>query len=80
MPILNPGATTTIAPSANNFVDRIRTDRVVPIISDDACFDLVLRGYESFLADYAAIVNYPLDDKENLVKVAKYYQLQGVRD
>lgn len=80
MPILKPGATTSVAPPPTNFIDRIRAGRVVPIISDDACFDLALQGYRPFLAEYAAIANYPLVDKENLVKVAKFYQLQGTRD
>ncbi len=80
MPILKPGASLAIAPPPTNFIDRIRAGRVVPIISDEACFELALRGYQPFLAEYAAIANYPLADKENLVKVAKFYQLQGMRD
>jgi hypothetical protein len=80
MPILKPGATTSVAPPPTNFNDRVRAGRVVPIISDEGCFDLALRGYQAFLAEYADIASYPLEDKENLVKVAKYYQLQGTRD
>jgi hypothetical protein len=80
MPILKPGAVTRVTPPPTNFIDRIRAGRVVPVISDEACFELALQGYEPFLAEYAALVNYPLADKENLVKMAKFYQLQGVRD
>ena len=77
MPILKPGAATSAAPPPTNFIDRIRAGRVVPVISDEACFDLALRGYGAFLAQYAAYAGYPLLDKENLVKVAKFFQLKG---
>ncbi len=81
MPILKQGAGLKFAPSATNFVDRIRAGRVVPMLSDDACFDLVLDGYGAFLAGYADYVGYPLADKENLVKVAKFFQLKaGLND
>lgn len=80
MPILKPGATTSITPPPTNFADRIRTGRVVPVISDEACFDLALHGYAPFLANYATYVEYPLTDKENLVKMAKFYQLKGQVD
>lgn len=78
MPILRPGAPLAAAPPPTNFIDRIRVGRVVPIISDEACFDLALHGYEAFLAQYAAYAGYPLADKENLVKVAKFFQLKGM--
>jgi len=81
MPILKPGANLKFAPPATNFVDRIRAGRVVPMISDDGCFDLVLDGYGAFLTAYADYVGYPLDDKANLVKVAKFFQLKaGLND
>lgn len=74
MPILKPGAANVVAPPTN-FIDRIRDGRVVPILSDDAAFDLVLDGYQTFLGAYAKYAEYPLVDKENLVKVAKFFQL-----
>ncbi len=77
MPILKPGAAFAAAPPPTNFIDRIRAGRVVPVISDEACFDLALHGHGAFLAQYAAYAGYPLIDKENLVKVAKFFQLQG---
>lgn len=60
MPILKQGATTSVAPPPTNFIDRIRAGRVVPIISDEACFDLALHGHGAFLAHYAAYAGYPL--------------------
>lgn len=78
MPILKPGAATTnAAPPPTNFTDRIRAGRVVPVISDEACFDIVLQGHGAFLTKYATYAGYPLADKENLVKVAKFFQLKG---
>lgn len=80
MPILKQGAKLKFAPPTN-FAGRISAGRVVPIVSDDAAFDLVLDGHTDFLASYADYVEYPLDDKENLVKVAKFYQLKtGLND
>lgn len=79
MPILKPGgAGLAAAPPPTNFIDRIRAGRVVPIISDEACFDLALHGHGAFLAQYADYAGYPLADKENLVKVAKFFQLKGL--
>ncbi|MEZ4737381.1 MAG: hypothetical protein R3E79_60670 [Caldilineaceae bacterium] len=59
MPILKPEAITNIAPPPTNFIDRIRAGRVVPIISDDACFNLVLNGHANFLAGYHEAQNPP---------------------
>ncbi len=54
--------------------ERLRSGRVVPIISDEALFDLVLGGHQSFLASYARYVNYPFGDEDKLVSLVKYHK------
>ena len=77
MPILKKGAELTVNSLQRSFVERIRAGRVVPVISDEALFDLVLGGQALFTKAYADYVHYPLPDKENLVRMAKFFQLKG---
>jgi len=74
MPILKPDR--PAAPPTRGFADRIRTGRVVPIISDEGVFDLVLGSYQHFVQGYADYIEYPMADKENLVKMTKFNKLK----
>ena len=57
------------------FRERLRTGRVVPIVSNRAIFDRMLGGYESFLASYARYVKYPFGQTaDSLVSVVKYHK------
>ncbi|MCB0207201.1 MAG: hypothetical protein KDH89_20465, partial [Anaerolineae bacterium] len=58
------------------FRERLRTGRVVPIVSNRAIFDRMLGGYEPFLDSYARYVKYPetLDKPRGLVTVVKYHK------
>jgi hypothetical protein len=58
-----------------SFVERLRAGRVVPVVSDEALADLVLGGWQNLVQGYADHAEYPLPDRDNLVKVAKYHQL-----
>lgn len=59
-----------------SFAQRIRAGRVVPVISDPAMIDMALGGYPRLVEGYAELAGYPMPDRANLVKVAKYRQLQ----
>ena len=58
------------------FRERLRTGRVVPIVSNRAIFDRMLGGYEPFLDSYARYVKYPeaLGRPRGLVTVVKYHK------
>lgn len=75
MPIFKPGAAQAANPLQLSFAERLRTGRVVPVVSDEALADLVLGGWQGLVLGYADYAEYPLPDRDNLVKVAKYRQL-----
>jgi len=75
MPIFKTVVGSTPNPLHLSFADRIRAGRVVPVVSDEALADLVLGGWQNLLEGYADYAEYPLPDRDNLVKVAKYRQL-----
>ncbi len=55
--------------------ESIQSGRAVPIIGDEVLFDLILDSYASFVACYGEAVSYPLDDRNNLPRVARYRKL-----
>ncbi len=56
-------------------MESIKSGLAVPILSDEAIFDLVLEGHPSLTEAYAEYSGYPLDDRDNLPRVAKYCKL-----
>jgi hypothetical protein len=72
MPIINRAI-----PPMQNFVERIRTGKVVPVISHEALADLVLGGRQQLVAGYADYIQYPLADRDNLLKMAKYVSINN---
>ncbi len=77
MPLLiGNDSTKSTHSNQSSFVERMHAGRVVPIISDEGLFDLALGGYAKFVRGYADYTEYPLDDQENLVRMAKFYQLK----
>lgn len=56
-------------------MESIKSGLAVPILSDEAIFDLVLEGHPSLAEAYAEYTGYPLDDRDNLPRVAKYHKL-----
>ena len=58
------------------FRERLRTGRVVPILSNRVIFDRVLNGYDSFLSSFAGYVKYPRDlgQPRSQVELVKYHK------
>jgi hypothetical protein len=77
MPIVRQTAGQAPNPLQLSFIERIRAGRVVPVVGDEALADLVLGSWQGLVHGYAGYTGYPLPDKDNLVKVAKYRQLFG---
>lgn len=75
MPILDTQGKGAVVAPPLSFIGRIKAGRVVPVISDEAMFDLVLGGYQAFMKSYADYCEYPMMDKDNLVKMTKFYKL-----
>lgn len=76
MPIIKQAGTQPANPLQSSFVGRIKAGRVVPVLSDDAIIELVLGSFAELVKGYARLAQYPMPDQDNLVKVAKYRQLQ----
>ena len=58
----------------------IKSGQAVPILSDEAIFDLVLPGHSSLAKEYARYSRYPLDDHDNLPRIAKFCKLSRQRE
>ena len=83
MPIMKnqPGADQPANPLQLSFVERLRTGRVVPVLSDAALADLVLGGQARLAARLAEFMAYPLPDPDRLVQAVRYYKLhQGLKN
>jgi hypothetical protein len=52
----------------------------VPILSDEAIFDLALEGHGSLAEAYADYTGYTLDDRDNLPRIAKFYKQQRQKE
>ena len=60
--------------------ESIKSGLAVPILSDEAIFDLVLPGHPSLAEAYAEYAGYPLDDRDNLPRIAKFCKLNRQRE
>jgi hypothetical protein len=78
MPIIGLNNPTIASRLELSLVNSIRESRAVPIISDEAIFDLELGGWLPFVACYSDLIEYPLPDSTNLAKMTKFYQLRNV--
>lgn len=56
-------------------IESIRNGRTVPIVSDEAIFDLVLEDHPPLTQEYATYAGYPMNDPDNLPRVARFYKL-----
>ena len=57
-----------------SFRERLRSGRVVPIVSDEAVFNRMMGGYQPFLASYARYVKFNRGEPYSLVGLAKYHK------
>jgi hypothetical protein len=76
MPLIEDDDTQTLDTGRLTFRERLRTGRVVPIVSNRAIFNRMLGGYTPFLTNYARYVKYPLSltQPDSLVTVVKYHK------
>ena len=74
MPEIDDDDSPALDPARLSFRERVREGRVVPIISDPAIFDLVLGGFQAFVARYARYVKYPGEGQPDLVTLVKYHK------
>ena len=81
MPIYRPSGTQAVNPLQQSFLEHVRAGRVIPVISDEAVVNLTLGSYTQMVEGYADLAAYPMPDRDNLTKVAKYRQLnEGLPD
>jgi hypothetical protein len=72
MPLIEDDNNPVLDTTTLSFRERLRTGRVVPIVSDEAVFDLMMGGYAPFLASYAEYVKYPGNAADGIVNIAKF--------
>ncbi|MEW5961070.1 MAG: SIR2 family protein [Chloroflexota bacterium] len=71
MPRIKMGERKTTRTWQQTIVERVRSGKVVPVISNVVSNNLVLGGHDDLVAAYAKYTNYPLDDC-NLLRIAQY--------
>lgn len=76
MPLIMNGEAPALEVVRLTFRERLRTGRVVPIVSNRAIHDRMLGGYAPFLASYARYVKYPssLGQPDSLTTLVKYHK------
>ena len=76
MPLIEDDDPSLPDPTRLSFRERLRSGRVVPIVSNRAIFDRMLGGYEPFLTGFARYVKFPLslEQPDSLVTVVKFHK------
>ena len=62
------------------FAERMDRGRIIAVISNEALLDLVLGGYEPLVAGYVDHITYPLEDRDDLLKMAKFRSINHPTD
>ncbi len=74
MPLIDDDDVLVADATVLSFRERVRNGRVVPIVSNEAIFDLALGGHATFVENYARYVKYSLDAPANLVDLVKFHK------
>jgi hypothetical protein len=80
MPIIKRQAGAGSNPLKRSFVERIKTGNIVPVLSAEVLTDIVLRGRAPLVAGYADYIAYPLPDRDNLLKMARFKSIHDDLD
>jgi hypothetical protein len=80
MPIIGRNPKLGANPLEQSLVERIRTGKVTPVLNSDVLADLVLGGQAALVEGYARYIEYPLPDRENLLKMAKFKSISSEMD
>ncbi len=75
MPIYRPSGAQSVNPIQQSFLDSVRSGRVTLILSDEAIVNMALGSYARLIEGYADLAHYPMPDRGNLTRVAKFRQL-----
>ena len=82
MPRIRTGQRKVSKTWQQTIVERIRTGKVVPVISNSVGNNLVLGGDDRLVSDYANYIDYPLIHKDNLARMTQFISVtdEGVTD
>ncbi len=72
MPRIRTGQKKSARTWQQTIIDRIRSGKVVPLISNLVGNDLVLGGHQELVKAYAAYTNYPLTDNNCLPRMSQF--------
>jgi len=65
---------------SDDFVERVKLGQVLPLISHEGIGDLVLGGHQRLVETFAELSGYPLPDRNDLSKMARYWAIQEQKD
>lgn len=74
MPLLEDDALATIDADALSFRERVRSGRVVPVLSGEIVFELSVGSQAAFVESYQRYVKYTLQPSPDLVELAKFHK------
>lgn len=72
MPRIRTGQRKVVRSWQQTITERIKAGKVVPLISNVVSSDLVLGGHDKLVEAYAAYIDYPLPDKNNLTQMTQF--------
>jgi hypothetical protein len=72
MPRIRTGQRKVARTWQQTIVERLRAGKVVPVISNKVCNNLILGGHEKLVKAYAGYINYPLAEQDRLSQMAQF--------
>ncbi len=75
--ILNKAAQPAGGGVKKSFLQRLKQGEVAPIISHEAVIDIALGSYQALVEGYADYIDYPLEDRGDLRRMARYRAVAG---
>lgn len=80
MPIFKQSKTGGNSPFKRSLVEKIKGGKVVPLISNDVIVDLVLDSYHDLILGYGNHIQYPLENEDDLLQMAKFRSINADMD
>jgi len=72
MPIIRRGKRKVANPLKQSFFEKIDRGKVVPLVSNTAINSLLFGTQQKLMADYADYIDYPFENRDNLLEMARY--------
>ncbi len=80
MPITKKSGQLAASPLKQDLIGRIKNGKVVPVLSNEVCYDLALNRYDDLVKGYASYIDYPLAPTDGLMQMAKFKRINSEID